>query len=246
MVDWPLCMTEAETLAKMNDGFSISRLGDGELGIILGGSTSTHKYSEALGEEMREILWTPSSACIPAIPTMDPKSPRYDNWSLSKKRYMTILDPNRTYGSAFVGQSVSSPWIQTDEHIDNFKKLWRGKRVVCISTGKPDATKMRVWQGTDLVMDYIGGDIGLEDVLRPDAAEVLPMVCLELEAYSKIDEYEARCHELKPDLVVMCAGPMATVLANRLAHQGIQGIDFGRGLGVVIRHVYHKSIKRDA
>lgn len=241
MVDWPHCLTEAETLAKMNEGMSIARLGDGEIGIAFGGGTSTHVANPALAKELNEILWNPAENCIPAIPTMDPKSPKYGNWSRSKVRYMTILDPDRTYGSAFVGQTASSPWIDTDEHIDNFKKLWRGKRIVGISTGKPSATNMRIWKGTELEMDELGGDVSLDKVLTRDAAEVITMICPELEAYNKIDEFEAKCVELQPDLVVMCAGPMATVLANRLAHRGIQAIDFGRGLGVVIRHEYTKA-----
>ncbi len=236
MVDWPQCLTEAETLAKMGEGMSISRLGDGELGIIFGGNTSTHAKNSALANELREILWDPAENCLPAIPTMDPKSPRYQNWSVSKVRYMTILDPNRVYGSAFVGQTVSSPWIDTDEHIDGFKRLWMGKRVVAISTGKSESTEMRIWKGEELVMDYIGGDVTLETTLARDAAEVIPIFCLELEAYDEIDEYEARCIQLNPDLVVACAGPMATVLANRLARRGIQCIDLGRGLGVIVRH----------
>lgn len=241
MVDWPPCLTEAETLAQMNAGMSISRLGDGELGIILGGSTSTHEFSKALADEMKEILWSPADNCIAAIPTMDPKSPRYENWSHSKKRYMTILDSNHIYGSAFVGQTVSSPWIDTDEHINNFRDLWRGKRVVAVSPGDPDQTRYRKWHGSEIVMVNSGGDATLESTLARDAAEVMPIVCLQLEAYSKIDEYEAQCIDLQPDLVVACAGPMATVLANRLAHKGIQCIDFGRGLGVVIRHEYTKA-----
>ncbi len=238
MSEWPVCLTEAETLAKMNEGMSISRLGDGEIGIIFGGNTATHMINRALAKEMKKILWEPAENCLPAIPTMDPKSPRYENWALSKLRYNNILDQDRVYGSAFVGQSVSSPWVDTDEHVDGFKQLWKGKRVVAISTGNPEATRMRVWKGEVLEMSHLGGDITLFSMLEKDAAEVLPVLCGELEAYSQIDEIQARCIDLQPDIVVACAGPMATCLANRLAKDGIQCIDLGRGLGVIVRHVY--------
>jgi len=216
---WPKCLTEAETLAAMVSGMSISRLGDGEIGIALGGGNTTHKANEALASELREILRNPAPLCLPAIPTMEHKSPKYSNWVRHKKRYYDsgIFDPERIYGSAFVGQTQSAPWIDTDEHVRAFRSLWKDKHTVGVT---PE------------------GDVSLEKLLRRDTQDVTMIYCTKLEAYSRIDELEASCVSLTPSIVVICGGPMASVLANRLTRHGIQAIDLGRGLGVVLRHEF--------
>lgn len=225
MRDWPICLTESETLAKMQAGKSIARFGDGELAIALGGGNSTHRANRELAAEYIHILNSPAAMCMPAIPTMDPKSPKYTAWAQRKETFRRALDMGRVYGSALVGQKSSCPWIDTDEHVDGFRSLWKGKRAVGVSSGK--------------AKDEPGGvDASLARVLSWDAREVISIPCPAEEAYSEIDRIEAACVAANPDIVVACAGPMATALANRLAGRGIQCIDLGRGLGLILRHKY--------
>ena len=222
MPDWPNCLTEVETLAKMGEGMSISRLGDGEFGIARGGGNSTHAKNKVLASELRAILSNPIDSCISAIPTMDSKSPKYAygpdrqmGWHKHIKRYMSLLDPNHTYGSAFVGQVASAPWILDDTNYgEGFRKIWRGKRVIGITP-------------------YL--DRNLQKALSVDAGEVIIIQCTKTEAYKQIEIIQKECVLVKPDVVVICAGPMASCLATRLAKKGIQAIDLGRGLGVVFR-----------
>lgn len=225
MRDWPICLTESETLAKMQAGKSLARFGDGELAIALGMGNSTHKPNKKLADEYVHILRSPSAMCLPAIPTMDPKSPKYDAWAQRKGTFSRVLDMGRVYGSALVGQISSCPWIDTDEHVNGFREVWKGKRAVGVSSGKPKH-------------DLNGSDTSLQRVLSWDASEVILISCPAEEAYSEIDSIESACVKIRPDIVVACAGPMATALANRLAGRGIQCIDLGRGLGLILRHKY--------
>lgn len=214
MAEWPHCLTEAETLDRLLSGQSIARLGDGEFGIALGSGNSTHAPNPRLAKEFRRILIDPSPGCLPAIPTMDPKSPRYERWSGYMRRYRPLLDMSRTYGSAFVGQTVSSPWIGTAAHADAFCQVWAGKHVVAV---QHDTS-------------------GLARLLERHAAKITWVPCLKEEAYSAIDDLEKSCLEAGADIAVIVAGPCATALANRLAGHGLQAIDLGRGVGVILGH----------
>jgi hypothetical protein len=211
---WPKCLTEEETLQKMLDGWSISRFGDGELAIALGSGNSTHKPNPKLAQEFREILVNPAPKCIPAIPTMRP-GPKLANWERSLARWSVLFDHRITYGSVFVGQSVSAPWILNDDFIREWRNIWRGKKVGLVSHEVSALTKL----------------------VQQDDGVPVPILCPENEAYSKIDDVQKRCLDADVDLVLICAGPMATALANRLSSE-VQAIDFGRGLGVVLRYEF--------
>ena len=194
---------------------SISRFGDGEFACAFGKGNATHKPNEKHAKELREILKSPEKNCLPAIPTMDPKGPKYPGWVRHQARYYNLVDPKRVYGSVFVGQSQSAPWILTKEYINTFRGIWSGKQVtaVCAPTH------------------------GLLKLLKQDGADVTWVVCPLTEAYSAIDQLEANCVEAGSKLVVISAGPAATVLANRLTLHGIQAIDIGRGAGVLLKFV---------
>ncbi len=215
MPDWPKCLTEAETLSKIVNGMSISRFGDGEFACAFGKGNATHKPNEKHAKELRDILETPAKNCLLAIPTMDPKGPKYNGWVRHKVRYYRLLNPNRIYASVFVGQSQSAPWILTKEYTEKFRGIWSGKQVtaVCPPTH------------------------GLIKLLQQDGADVTWVVCPRTEAYSAIDQLEVSCVNAGLKLVIISAGPMATVLANRLTYHGIQAIDIGRGAGVLLKFV---------
>jgi hypothetical protein len=211
---WPHCLTEDETLDRLCAGWSISRFGDGELAIALGSGNCTHAANPKLAREFCEILLNPSAGCIPAIPTMRP-GPKLMNWERSKARWSVLFDPRMEYGSVFVGQSLSAPWILNDAFMRKWRSIWAGKKVGLVSHEVSALTKL----------------------VEQDGATAVPILCLENEAYSQIDDVEQRCLGADVDLILICAGPMATALANRLAPK-IQAIDFGRGLGVVLRYEF--------
>jgi hypothetical protein len=210
---WPRCLTEDETLDRMCAGASLARLGDGELAIAQGKGNSTHAPNPALAKDLRRILHDPAPGCLPAIPTMDPKSPKYGNWSRSKARFAPLFDPARVYGSAFVGRSDCAPWILRPDYFAAFRGLWAGRRVAAVCAE----------------------DHGLRKLLAKDAAHVTWVPCPKMEAYGALAAIEATCLAAGTTLAVICAGPAATVLADRLARAGLQAVDLGRGAGMLLK-----------
>lgn len=210
---WPRCLSEAETLERMCGGTSLARLGDGELAIAQGKGNSTHAPNAALAKALRRILHDPAPNCLPAIPTMDPKSPKYGNWSRSKARFAPLFDPARVYGSAFVGRGDCAPWILRPDYFAAFRGLWAGRRVAAVCAA----------------------DHGLRKLLAQDAAEVIWVECPKTEAFGALAAIEADCLAAGAALAVICAGPAATVLADRLARAGQQAIDLGRGAGMLLK-----------
>lgn len=210
---WPRCLSEDETLERMCAGASLARLGDGELAIAQGRGNSTHAPNPALAKDLRRILHDPAPGCLPAIPTMDPKSPKFANWLRCKARFAPLFDQAYVYGSAFVGRSDCAPWILRADYFASFRGLWAGRRVAAVCAE----------------------DHGLCKLLAPDAAHVTRVACPKAEAYAALPAIEAACLAAGAEIAVICAGPAATVLADRLARAGLQAIDLGRGAGMLLR-----------
>ena len=209
---WPVVLREFETMQRLVDeGLSLARYGDGELGCTDGQGYNGQEMRPGLKEEMREILLRPHPRCLPAIPTMDERSPRFAYWLNYQDRFRKLIDQRRVYGSAFIGCRAKAPWIDTDEYVNLMRSLWVGKRHVCVLPADID---MVPWM--------------------PDCLEFVH--CPKLNAYDTIDKIEAQVVSLKPDVVTITAGPMATCLANRLAGHGIQGVDLGRAIGLLTIH----------
>lgn len=212
-MNWPVCLTESETLDQMEQGISIARFGDGELACAQGRGNGTHKPNKKHAAELRKILTNPAPGCLPAIPTMLPAITNFANWERLKARFLPLFDISKVYGSAFVGRADVATWISTREYMDRFHQLWAGKKVAAVH---PDGH-------------------GLPKLLVGDGATVDWIECPYLDAYSEIDEIEEQCLATAADVVVICAGPAATCLANRLAGRGMFAIDLGRGAGMLLR-----------
>ena len=88
------------------------------------------------------------------------------------------------------------------------------------------AKMRRLWEGRRHIF-VVPPDID------PVAPEAMIVRCPKKQAYDVIDDLERACVRLKPDVVVITGGPMATCLANRVARHGIQGLDFGRAVGLL-------------
>ena len=213
MSAWPRCLSEDETLDRMRAGDSLARLGDAELKIAQGCGNSFHAPNPALAEDLRRILHDPAPGCLPAIPTMDPRSPKYGNWSRSKARFAPLFDRTRVYGSAFVGRSDCAPWILRPDYFAAFRGLWAGRRVAAVCAA----------------------DHGLRKLLARDGAQVVWVECPKTEAYGALAALEAGCLAAGAALAVICAGPAATVLADRLARAGLQAVDLGQGAGMLLK-----------
>lgn len=213
---YPRVLSEEETLDRLVAGASIARFGDGELKICCGGATRTHlDPSPKLVDELREILVNPAPRLMPAIPHPRAVAKRWASWDGQSRNWAKLMSSGIEYGSAFVGRPKVAPWVETPEHKARFRDVWRGRPVIAVA---PPAHPIARW-------------------LAQDATVLEWIECPALEAYSAIDELERRAlKHCRPGLVaVICAGPAAKPLANRLAWRGVQSIDLGRGAGFIYK-----------
>lgn len=213
---WPTCLSEAETVDRILGGDSLSRFGDGELAIALGRENTTHARNPILTEEFRRILIDPLPGLLVAIPTLGNREIwNYANWARSIERYMTVLDPSITYGSAFVGRPKTAPWTADPKHLRRYRSVWHGRRVVAVGS-----------EGNHL-----------RKLVSATSASYAEVTCPALEAYSEADRIIEACLDADADLAVLAAGPAATAIAARLCSRGLQAIDLGRGAGAILKTV---------
>lgn len=169
--------------------------------------------NERLAAELRAIIAAPDRRCLACIPTMDIRSPKYENWEKRMGGFLPFLAPKVRYGSAFVTRPDSAPWIATQEYAESVVDLWRGRKVVLIA--EPTS---KLWP-----------------VIRASARKSVHILCPSHEASAHIDEYERDIVRGHPDVAVLSHGVSATVLAHRLACRGIQALDLGSIGGFLIR-----------
>ena len=206
---YPRVLGEFETMAKVAQGFSLARFGDGELKMIYGAGYSREPGNEVIAAELGKILREPNENCLPAIPTMDVSGPKYLNWTRHQERFEAVLDPERVYYSAFVSRPDSSPWINTPEYAELVTSIWADKRAAIVCERKGSMLK----------------------TVRLHARRTKHIRCPRYGAYGVIDELEQAVMDVEPDVAILSAGPTATCLANRLASRGIHAIDLGSAGG---------------
>lgn len=199
---WPLVLSEEETLDLVLAGRSLARYGDGEFKLCHGGAIKSQAYDPALGKRLREILLR-SGECIVGIPNLHmPTKPFWDQFR--NERITGLLDMKRVYGSSFVSRPDSAPWIHKATYWEKIERLWRGKRVTLVRGSGKSLTA---------------------SVLTPSAASVNEILCARQHAWFEYDDLLERIG--RPERVLLCCGPTATVLAVELAARGIHAIDLG-------------------
>ncbi len=208
-MSWPVVHDEFETLKKLHEGYSIARFGDGEFKMMDGAGYVREPPNRKLAHEMRNILMKPAAKCLRAIPTFNPRSPKYDTWRKHVVRFSRLLpDTGGEYYSAFISRPDSSPWIRTREYALEFARLWEGKRVAVLC--EPDSGTLRA-------------------LAASNPGSVDHVECPHKKAYKHIDAFERQILRNGPDIAILSCGMTATCLANRLSRHGVQAIDFGSG-----------------
>jgi len=208
--DWPNVVGEFETVEKIKTGYSISRFGDGEFGLLDDGKSLRRmrwEVDEALTEELRQIIANPHPKCLVGIPTMDPKGDKYDNWQRHKPRYIKWLaQSGRRYFSAFISRpDCGMAWMNNAEYANAVRSIWRGKRIALVSESY-----------SKIITD-----------MQITGEEVEHIDCPMYDAHKHRDEYEQTILEIKPEIAILSLGAAATVLANRMAGHGIHTVDMG-------------------
>jgi hypothetical protein len=202
---YPAVAGEFETIDKILEGYSISRSGDGEAKVMSGAGYSREPANRKLTAELLAVFQSPHPKCLIGVPTMDPRGPKYENWLRHEQRFISLMLGVEQYYSAFITRPDSAPWISTREYAEKVQSIWAGKHalVICEESGSMVRT------------------------VRRAARKVTHITCRRHEAYARIDKMEEKVLRVAPDVAILCAGPTASCLANRLAAHGIQAVDLG-------------------
>jgi hypothetical protein len=199
---WPAVLREEETLRLVvEEGRSLARYGDGEFKLCYGGSIKSQRHEPLLGKRLREILKA-SGDCLVGIPNLlQPTKPFWDQFRTEKIRNLLSMD--RVYGSAFVSRPDSAPWIHTPAYWKQVERLWKGRAVTLVR----------------------GSGKSLTASVLASAASVNEILCARQHAWAERAELLERIG--RPERVLLCCGPTATVLAVELAAKGVHAVDLG-------------------
>jgi hypothetical protein len=214
--EYPKVHGELETLAKIKEGFSISRVGDGEVGVMCGSSYARERANPILAKELRTVLTRPNPKCLVGIPTMDPKGSKYRTvneegkivgWARHKDRYAQLLSPDIEYYSAFISRPDCGEWMMNADYARAVQSVWLDKKVAVIGSCEGGAIN-KMLKAVSLTQ------------------EAVFIECPFRGAYAAIKELEKAALLSGCDMIVISAGVTATCLANRLSTR-VQALDMG-------------------
>jgi hypothetical protein len=214
---YPKVLSEWDTLQRVVNGASLSRYGDGELRQAdRPCNIKPQKADAKLTVRLREIL-IDSGECLVGIPNIHDRGPKDLHWQ-TYKWSAKLLNPSKTYGSAFISRPDSAPWINTDEYWATVQSLWRDRDVTLVRGAQKSLTK--------------------EVLIATGAREVHEVMCKPNDAW---EDYGQIMREIgSPERVLLCLGPTATVMAVDLCARGIHAVDLGH-LGLF----YKKHLRGD-
>jgi len=204
---YPHVIGEWETLQLVVNGASIARYGDGELKLMQGRRCVSQTADADLADELKEIIGATNTASIVGIPTLDKRSPKFALWDGMKAKWTPFLNHRTIYYSSFITRPDSAPWAGTKEFFDAVESLWKGQRVTFVGNGVRSLTpKFLMDTGADHV-DWVE--------------------CSYAHSYIQIDELVRQVRAKSNHRVLLCVGPTATCMAERLAKLSFHAIDLG-------------------
>lgn len=209
---WPLILGEVLTVKLLLGGYSISRFGDGELNLCLGGLCITQPHSDRLATKLKKILKSPLDKCLVGLPRQG-VGPKANFWNkYNRKDIINLFKEDYHYASSFITRPDSAPWIDEASYWNMIRSLWRDRDIVLVRGSEKSLTK---------------------EILT-DARSVNEIVVQKKNAFIDYDSLLNRLWHLSPKLVLLCLGPTATVMAHDLCKLGIQGLDLGH-LGMFLK-----------
>lgn len=212
----PEIISKEDTLKRIiHNGCSISRLGDGELGLIFGKGIGFQRYEQDLAERMKTVLQSnESDRMLVGISEWIFYSdfgqyPEYRVHNLRK--ILSLLLPGKAYCSADISRFYKSTpdGHEAINQIRLLKKIWDGRNVTLI-----EGAQSRMGVGNDLL---------------DNAKRINRILCPAVNAFSYYQEiyHTALAKIPMDDLVLIALGPTATVLAYDLFLAGYQAVDIG-------------------
>jgi hypothetical protein len=209
---YPRVFSEDVTLDKILQGRSAARYGDGEIRLMLGGSSASQRPDPRLAQELLQILADPDPRILPCIPNLRSATPKAANWEKYATPKITNCYKLPCYGSSFITRPDSAPWIDRREYWANVRSLWDGKEVTLVKGSDRSLTRLRM----------------------REAASVRVVEGQYRDSYTIVDQLMEQIG--KPTgPVVLCLGACATVLAYRLAKLDVHAIDLGH-IGMMAKY----------
>lgn len=218
----PIVKSIEDTLNKViNEKCSMARFGDGEVFIaIKAGGVGFQHYNDELSNRLQKILRCKENNLLICIHDAyskinhDRTDSEKEYWKKHLRKYglkiNVLLDKSKIYYNATCTRiySVFKDKSKSKALFKLFKKIWENRDVVII-----EGEKSRIGVNNDL----LDNANSIERILIP--AE---------EAYNKYDEiYKEAIKIDRNKLILIAAGPTATVLAYDLSKLGYQAVDIG-------------------
>jgi len=211
---YPKVRSENETIkAIAENGYSISRFGDGEFNMCIGRSKSFQKYDMKLVSRLKDILASNEPGLLVGILSIRSEE---DLTPILKKfvirrghRTLELLERDRIYESANITTTFPNESKALAAHVTLLKTMWASRKVIFV-VGKNSRFFFE-----DELFDNI---LEYEFIYGP--AE---------NAFEKYDELLAQVTFYDKDWLIMISlGPTATVMAYDLFKLGYQAIDLGQ------------------
>lgn len=227
--DNPYVMNSIQTIETIyNTRCSISRFGDGEFYLMLELDFSPfQKCTPELTKDLLEIIANKQNGILIGLPDTFDSVNKYEKnsrkfWQAFMGKYRNQIVGclpsdyrNRIYANTNSTRFYSGLTDKTAclPIIKAFKKIWKGRSVICI-----EGEKTRLGVGNDLF---------------DNTAEFQRILLPAKNAYSKVYEVLDWIEENKEQLIkrdtlfILAVGMAATVLAYRLYEHGYQALDLG-------------------
>lgn len=202
-----------------NSNSSVSRFGDGELNIAIGGSVYFQEYNEELSKKLRAILLSNSTSVYVGLPGMFYDDDRLNRqsrmyWSRYFIRRFFHLRNIFNYNKIYLNSSFTRFYIGfrskelSVKLLYSIKKIWEEADVLVI-----EGEKSKLGVGNDL-FDNVKS---LQRIISPSKNA--------FNFYGQI--FEAAQSYGKSKLILIALGPTASVLAYELGLLGYWAIDIG-------------------
>lgn len=200
---------------------SVSRYGDGEFDVIFGGCRGFQEYNPGLAKRLEIILNSNKTSnhivCIPYVLKHTEKLRDYAFYfwkhylEVNYRKLLSKLNLKSVYYDTQFTRFYMDYKDKTEcgNIINQLKEIWKDRDVIIV-------------EGC-YTISGIGNDLyaGVKSLRR--------IICPAENSYSKYDEIieAVRVSATKNDLILICLGMTATVLAYDLANDGYQAIDLG-------------------
>ncbi|CDA84753.1 glycosyltransferase [Bacteroides sp. CAG:754] len=200
---------------------SITRFGDGELGVIYGHTLGFQERNEKLSTKLRQVLESDVENLLICLPDTFQNLERYnqveqDFWNahhyFNRRRWLKSLKSGKCYGNTFLSRFYSMEFDKalSAHRITLLKQLWNNRDIIFV-------------EGRDTKMG-VGND------LFDNVQSIRRVLCPSKDAFEKYDDIIAKVLEIprnENNLFILALGPTATVMAADLHKAGLQVLDMG-------------------